>query len=63
MSKDELQSTLMDLITAAVDLGNSVQDDIKEQRSISDETILLLNDFRLKHDSISNMLDLINGIQ
>jgi hypothetical protein len=62
MTNDELKNNLMDLIQAAVDLANSVRDDVQEMRHISDETILLLSDFRRKHDEIDNLLDVLNGI-
>ena len=62
MSKDSLKENLMALIQAAVDLANSVSDDIKEQRSISNETVILLSDFRTKHDELDTILDVVNGI-
>lgn len=59
---NELKQNLLDLIQNAVDLANSVRDDIKEQRSISDETIVLLSDFMKKHDELDTILDIVNGI-
>lgn len=53
---------IMDLIQIAVDLANSVRDDISEQRSISNETILLLSKFRTKHDELDGILDMVEGI-
>lgn len=53
---------LLDLIQTAVDLANSVRDDIAEQRSISNDTILLLSRFRTKHDELDGILDTLNGV-
>jgi hypothetical protein len=61
-SSEDLKQNLEALVQAAVDLANSVADDLREQRSISDETVLLLNDFRKKHDELDTILDVINGI-
>ncbi len=59
---NELHQNLLNLIQCAVDLANSVKDDIREQRSISDTTIILLNDFQLKHDELDTILDVVNGV-
>lgn len=53
---------LLDLIQNAVDLANSVLDDVREQRSISDETIILLSRFRAKHDELNTLLDIANEV-
>ncbi len=59
---DETQASILDLIQSAIDLANSVRDDLREQRSISNETVLFLNSFKVKHDNLSNLLDIANGI-
>lgn len=59
---EDLRQNLLTLVQSAVDLANSVKDDIKEHRSISDTTIILLNDFQTKHDELDTILDILNGI-
>ena len=58
----ELKQNLLDLIQSAIDLANSVRDDVKERQTISNKTILLLNEFKLKHDNLDTILDVVNGI-
>lgn len=53
---------IVDFIQTAIDLANSVRDDISEQRSISNETILLLSKFRAKHDELNTILDVVEGV-
>lgn len=63
MSKPkDLQNSLLSFVSTAVDLANSVKDDIKEQRHVSDETILLLNKFMKQHNELDTILDIVRGI-
>ena len=59
-----LTKLLLEFVEISVDLSNSVRSDaIGEDRVVSNDTIILLNKFRLKHDELSEILDLLNGIQ
>lgn len=62
MTSETLMQSMDDLIQTAVALANSVKEDIKEQRSISDGTVLILSEFRRRHDELNDVLDLINGV-
>ncbi len=61
MSED-LRKNLMELILSAVALANSVQQDIADERIITYDTVLALNDFQTKHDELDTILDIVNGI-
>lgn len=60
MGLKEVDFKLLDMIDAAVRLAESVADDIKEQRSVSNETVLILNQFSKIHDELSNIIDFEN---
>lgn len=55
---DELSLTII----AAVDIANSITDDVQEQRHVSDETIALVAKFRNQYAALEGMLDTINGV-
>lgn len=60
----DVKDSLLDFIQLAIDLGNSVADDIKhEHGEISENTVLLLSQFKSKHDDLADVLELANGIQ
>lgn len=59
---DYLKPGLVDFIQTAIDLANSVQEDIKDESYISEETVILLNDFMKKHDNLADVLDIMNGV-
>lgn len=51
---------LLDMIQSAVDLAQSLSDDIKSKQSrVSKETVLKLNAFQKRHDDLSQILDLM----
>lgn len=58
----DLKDNLTALVEVAVDLADSVKEDIKEQRHVSDETILQLSKFYKLHTELDTILDIINGI-
>lgn len=62
MSED-LKLNLVNLIESAVSLANSVQEDLKETGEISEITVVLLNDFKRRHDDLDTVLDIVNGLQ
>lgn len=55
-------SELVDFIQSAIDLFNSVQEDIANDQGHSDETILCLSDFKAKHDGLADALDIMKGL-
>lgn len=61
MSNDLKQAMLV-LIQSAADLANSVEKDIRDGRSISNTTIILLNTFDMQLNEIQTELDILNGI-
>lgn len=60
--REDLKVNLLDLIQSAVDLANSIQQDVKDGMQVTEETVIYLNDFRQKHDALENILDVINGV-
>lgn len=61
MTPDLIQ-TLLEFVQGAVDLADSVRDDTMARGRITEKTIDLLNDFRKKHDELSTVLDIANGV-
>lgn len=55
-----VQPKLFDMVMASIELANCVQDDIKEQGYISDDTVLALNAFMLLHTELNAILDFEN---
>ena len=52
---------ILDLIKAAINLANSVQQDIEEHRSISDDTVVLLSRFSAQHNALGDLLDVVEA--
>jgi len=52
---------ILALIKAAINLANSVKQDIQEQRSISDDTVVLLNRFALQHEAVGDLLGVVEA--
>lgn len=59
----EVMLEVLDLIQTGIDLANSVRDDLKApKRTVSTETILLMSQFRTKHDKLGDLLDVVNEV-
>jgi arginine deiminase len=59
-----LNAELVEMIQLAVDLANSLQEDLEDNRQVvSDATIALLSQFRQKHDYLNEVLDVESGLQ
>ena len=52
---------ILDLIKAAINLANSVQQDIEEHRSISDDTVVLLSRFSMQHNALGDLLNVVEA--
>lgn len=50
---------ILEMIRAAVDLANSIHDDIKDRSNVSDETVRALDAFMRRHNELEELLDLI----
>lgn len=61
MSND-LKRDMAILIKAAADLANSIEADIKRDRSISGTTVIYLSQFDSKLQDLKTALDILNGI-
>lgn len=58
----EVQKAIFDFAGIAVDLAQSLKDDIQEQRHVSDETIMLLAEFSRREQALEEILNSVNGI-
>jgi len=60
---DENLATKLALLTeAANNLANSLVDDLKAGRKISDDTVLRLSDYRKVEVDLQSVLDILNGV-
>lgn len=59
----DLLNTMLECIALGCDITNSLQKDVQERHgTVSNETVLLLNKYRIEYTKLNEILDILNEI-